>query len=80
MLRGVEEEPTVNQPGSPRPHPDDAALSAPDQSAVEEANPPCLELAPSAIIVAEEQAMERFDLLPHELDSLALVVMDEPAA
>lgn len=40
LLPAVEEEPTVNQPGFPRPHPDDAAMLAPDQPTVEEANPP----------------------------------------
>lgn len=79
LLPAVEEEPIVNQPGFPRPHPDDAAMLALDQPTVEEENPLCLEPAPSEIIVVGEPAMERLDSSPHELDSLALVVMDEPA-
>lgn len=76
----VEEESTVNQPGSPRPQSDDAAMLAPNQSVVEETNPHCLESAPSAIIAVKKSAIERLDSFPHESDSLTLVVMDEPGA
>lgn len=52
----------------------------PDQSAAKEANPSHLEPVPSAIIVVEEQATERLGSLPRELDSLAMIMIDEPAA
>lgn len=52
----------------------------PDQSATKEASLSHLEPAPSAIIVVEEPTTERLGSLPRELDSLVIIMIDEPVA
>lgn len=79
LVPALEEELTVDQPGSPRPAPDDLQLVVADKPTVEEVEPVHLELGPSVIIPVEELGVERQGSPPHEPDSLALVVVDSPA-
>lgn len=80
MLLAVEEEPTVDQPGSPRTSPDGAVLTGPDHPAVANVVLPRLEPEPSMIVVTAGGDLENFNSSPREPDSLALVVAEEAAA
>ena len=80
MLLAVEEEPTMDQPGSPRTSPDGAVLTGPDHSAVANVVLPRLELEPSMIVVTAGGDLENFNSSPREPDLLALVVAEEAAA
>lgn len=69
----------MDQPNSPRPDPDDLPLLIVDESATEEVDLSCSELAPFAIIAIEESATERLGSSPCKPDSLVIVIIDEPA-
>lgn len=55
LLPTVEEEPTVNQPGSPYPHPGDAATQTSNQPAVEETHLLTLSWRPQRLLLWRSQ-------------------------
>ncbi|KAL6328594.1 hypothetical protein AAG906_038789 [Vitis piasezkii] len=75
----IEEEPSVDQPDSPRPDQDDMQLLVENKPAGEEVGPSYFDLAPPATIPIEELGVERLGSPPCGPDSLALVPVDEPA-
>lgn len=75
----VEEEPSVDQPDSPRRDQDDMQLLVENKPAGEEVGPSCFDPAPPATIPIEEPGVERLGSPPCGPDSLALVPVDEPA-
>ena len=74
----VEEEPSVDQPDSPRPDQDDMQLLVENKPAGEEVGPSCFDPALPATIPIEEPGVERLGSPPCGPDSLALVPVDEP--
>lgn len=75
----VEEKLTVDEPGFPRPDPNDMQLLAVDKLAGGEVGFPCFEQGLPATIPVEESDAERLGSLPYGPDSLALVLVVGPA-
>lgn len=74
----VEEEASVDQPGSPDPNPGDMQLMVVNKSVGEVVGPSCSKPMPPATTLVEEPGAERSSLPPCESNSLAFVPMEGP--
>ena len=80
MMMAAEEKASVDQPGSPRAFPDDAAPAGLDRSTTPNGDFPCPELEPAATFDAMGGNLVISDSPPREPNSLAIVLAKVPAA
>lgn len=80
MMLAAQEEPSVDQPSSPRASLDGTTPVGLDHPEIPNGASPLPELEPAMTLEAAEEDSETSDSSPHEPNSLAIVVMEEPVA